>query len=324
MVRAFGQVAAQADSAAQSGAAGIVDSVRSGLLDALSVPLFSIGDHAVSAWSIIMALLVVLLGWVVSKIVQRGLIGLFRRQKVTDEGVIGTARRLMHYAIMVAAIFVALALVGIDISGLFAAGALAAVAVGFALQQVLQNFVSGVLLLTERSITPSDILEVDGRMVQVVDMRIRSTVARTRDEEELIIPNSTLVQSSVKNFTLRDSLLRLRTQVGVAYESDVDRVFEVLREAASLIDEREHEIEPAVLFVEFGNSALIFDVSIWVSDPWGTQTTRSRLNHRIWRALKDAGITVAFPQMDVHLDGALRVVDPGGASRSSGGGPSQA
>ncbi len=319
MVGVVAQVAAQADSIVQSGSVGLVQSFRSGLWEALRIPLFSIGDHAVSAWSIIVALIVVVAGWVASSVFQRALLGLFRRRQVTDEGVIGTARRLLHYAIMVAAIFVALALVGIDITGLFAAGALAAVAVGFALQQVLQNFVSGVILLTERTITPSDILEVDGRMVQVVDMRIRSTIARTRDEEELIVPNSTLVQSSVKNFTLRDTMLRLRTQVGVAYESDVDQVFVVLKAAAAQIDEREQDIEPAVLFVEFGNSALIFDVSIWVTDPWATQTTRSRLNHAIWRGLKKAGITVAFPQMDVHLDGALSVVERGGAGSARGG-----
>ena len=295
----------QADTVA--GAGQVLDELRSGLWDALNSSLFVVGDHSVTAWSIIAAVLVLLGGWITSKLIQRVVAGVFRHRNVTDEGVLGTVGRLTHYAIMVTAIFVALPLIGIDVTGLFAAGALVAVAVGFALQQILQNFVSGVLLLTERTITPHDVLEVDGRMVQVVDMRIRSTIARTRDEEEIIIPNSTLVQSSVKNFTLRDSLLRLRTQVGVAYESDVDEVFQVLHDAAEGLEDRLADLEPVVLFLEFGNSALIFDVSIWVNDPWNTRMTRSNLNHRIWRGLKDAGITVAFPQMDVHVDGWLKV-----------------
>ena len=305
--------------AAPSDSDGLLESVGSGVWETLNAQLFQVGNHSVTAWSLFAAALLIAGGWLASQIVQRMVVAVFRRSRVTDEGVVGTVRRLIHYAIMVSAIFLALPLIGVDITGLFAAGALFAVAVGFALQQILQNFVSGVLLLSERSITPHDVLEVDGRMVQVVDMRIRSTIARTRDEEEIIIPNSTLVQSSVKNYTLRDSVLRLRTQVGVAYDSDVDRVFEVLHDAAMRVEERDASVDPAVLFLEFGDSALIFDVSVWVDDPWASRTTRSVLNRHIWRALKDEGIVVAFPQLDVHLNGVLSTrADPRGPQPTDG------
>jgi small-conductance mechanosensitive channel len=198
---------------------------------------------------------------------------------------------------------VGLQTVGINLGALFAAGAVVAVAVGFAMQNILQNFVSGVILLAERSITESDVLEVDGRIVRVVKMGTRATVARTRDDEEIIIPNSMLVQSSVTNYTLGDSLYRIRAQVGVAYESHMPDVMEVLRAAGESVPNRVLEKDPIVLLLEFGDSSVVFEASIWAEDPWAARVTRSALNMAIWHHLKEAGITIAFPQVDVHFDG---------------------
>jgi small-conductance mechanosensitive channel len=188
------------------------------------------------------------------------------------------------------------------IAALFAAGAVVAVALGFAMQNILQNFVSGVILLAERSITESDILQVDGRIVRVMRMGTRATVARTRDDEEIIIPNSLLVQSSVTNYTLGDSLFRIRAAVGVAYGSNMDRVREVLLEAGKSVPDRVEEKDPVVLLLQFGNSSVDFEVSVWATDPWMARVTKSHLNFAIWNHLKAAGITIAFPQLDVHFD----------------------
>ena len=199
---------------------------------------------------------------------------------------------------------VGLQTIGIQLGALFAAGAVVAVALGFAMQNILQNFVSGVILLAERSITESDILEVDGRIVQVKKMGTRATVARTRDEEEIIIPNSMLVQSSVTNYTLGDHLYRIRAKVGVAYGSDMDQVMEVLRAPEHSVQERVLDRDPIVLLLEFGSSSVDFEVSIWAEDPWAARLIRSALNMAIWRHLKEDGITIAFPQLDVHFDPA--------------------
>ncbi|MEZ4416304.1 MAG: mechanosensitive ion channel [Gemmatimonadota bacterium] len=277
---------------------GAVRTVR-GWLD---THLITLSGQDIAVSDVLAGLLVLALGWLLARMSRRVVAGLFRARRVYDEGLIGTVQRLVKYAILVIVLFMALDQVGIDLSTLFAAGAIAAVAIGFALQTILQNFVAGIILLLERSITPLDVLNIDGQIVRVVDMRIRSTIVRTLDEEEIIIPNSQLVQNSVKNYTLRDNLYRLRTQVGVAYGSDVDEVFEVLRQAAKSVSHQEEKREPRILFWAFGSSSLDFDVSIWVRDVWTTRITRSELNHVIWRYLRDAGITVAFPQLDVHLD----------------------
>ena len=138
--------------------------------------------------------------------------------------------------------------------------------------------------------------------MKVGSLGTRSTVARTLDDEDLIVPNSNLVQSTVKNYTLKDSLYRIRTVVGVAYSSDMELVRETLSKAAEGIDGRVMHKNPTVFLIAFGNSSVDFEVSIWVESPWTARATRSHLNTSIWWALKDAGITIAFPQMDVHFD----------------------
>jgi small-conductance mechanosensitive channel len=272
--------------------------------DFLDAHLFTLGGTQVSVGSLLLATAVFLAAWVVSSLLQRALNRALPPAAVEGEFRKGVeaGRRLLHYGVMVVGLAAALHVLGVNLAALFAAGAVLAVAVGFAMQNIAQNFVAGVILLTERSIQPGDVLEVEGAVVRVVDMRIRSTVVRTRDEEEIIVPNATLVQSSVKNFTLRDNQLRLRVPVGVVYGSDMRRVREVLEATARSFEDRVAEREPVVLLKGFGSSSVEWEVSVWTNSPWQALVVRSELHEEIWWALKDAGITIAFPQLDVHFD----------------------
>ena len=275
-------------------------------LDRISnTTLFSLAGTEVNTVSIVTFLLILLLSVWISRLLRRITERWFRSRGVSEEGTIATAKKLLHYSVILVGLGVGIQTIGINLSALFAAGAVVAVALGFAMQNILQNFVSGVILLAERSITESDILEVDGRIVRVIKMGTRATVARTRDEEEIIIPNSTLVQSSVTNYTLGDHIYRIRAKVGVAYGSDMDQVLEVLDRAGKSVERRIQDRDPITLLLEFGNSSVDFEVSIWAVDPWSARVTRSALNMAIWRHLKDAGITIAFPQVDVHFDDLL-------------------
>ena len=272
--------------------------------DFLGAHLFTLGGTRISVGSLLLAAAVFLLAWLLSLLVQRALARAL--PSAAGEGQIRkgveAGRRLVHYGIMTLGLAASLHVLGVNLAALFAAGAVLAVAVGFAMQNIAQNFVSGVILLMERSIQPGDVLEVEGEVVRVVDMRIRSTVVRTRDEEEIIVPNATLVQSSVKNFTLRDNQLRLRVPVGVTYGSDMRRVREVLEEAGRSFRDRVPGREPVVLLKAFGNSSVDWEVSVWTDEPWRALVIRSELHEAIWWALEEAGITIAFPQLDVHFD----------------------
>lgn len=268
----------------------------------LDLHLFTIGDTRVTSATLVSILLVLLVTLWVSRLAQRGVGRLLRFGGVTDRGSLGLAQSLAHYVTLAVGIGIALHTAGINLATLFAAGAIFAVAVGFATQNIFENFASGMILLGERTIKPGDILEVEGRMVEVQHMGFRSTIVRSRDEEELILPNSVLVQSTVKNFTLKDRIYRLRTTVGVLYSSDMREVRRTLERAAGELAWREAHQEPVVLLREFSNSAVTWEVSIWVGDPWRRDLNRSELNEAIWWALQQQGITIAFPQVDVHFD----------------------
>ncbi|NIV35607.1 MAG: mechanosensitive ion channel [Anaerolineae bacterium] len=225
-----------------------------------------------------------------------------RERGMATEGASSTALSLLHYLILLTGFAIALQTLGIELGALFAAGAVFAVGLGFAMQNIAQNFVAGVILLVEQSIRPGDVLEVEGTVVQVQQTGIRSTVVRSRDGEDLIVPNSILVQSTVRNFTLKDSVYRLTTSVGVAYNSDMKLVRATLEEVTDRLPWREDSPAPQVFLREFGDSAVQFDVAVWMTDPWIARRRLSDLNEAMWHALQEKGIQIAFPQVDVHFD----------------------
>lgn len=271
--------------------------------DFLSLPLFEIGGTAVNGLTLISAGLIVLASLAFAHFVRRTLLRLVAdRLSGVQRSNLRVTIRLIQYLIVSVGVLIALHMIGVRLTALFAAGALLAVAAGFAMQNVTANFVSGLILLVERSIKPGDIIEFDGQIIEIREMAIRATIGRTLNEEDLIIPSSTLVQSVVKNFTLRDPLTRLRVNVGVSYRSDMALVRRVLEETARNSEWRSQAREPVVQMREFGPSSVDFEVSVWFEDPWQRYRRSSDLHEAIWWALKDAGITIAFPQLDVHFD----------------------
>ena len=264
--------------------------------------VFRIGATEVTIATIVAALVVILVTFAVSALLQRAIGKALALRGVAREGSVRAAKRLLHYAILLVGFGVGLDTIGINLSALFAAGAVFAVGLGFAMQNIVQNFVSGVILLLERTIKPGDILQVEGRTVRVQRMSIRSTICRTLDEEEIIVPNTTLVQNTVTNYTLLDSTYRLRVTVGVTYGSDMRRVKEVMETVSRSLPWRNQEHDPLVFLAEFGDSAVVWESSVWMDDPWRARRNKGEFHEALWWAFADAGITIAFPQLDVHFD----------------------
>ena len=267
--------------------------------------LFTISGTEVTLFSIALFLSVLLITVLLSASLQRGLKKTLHARFSKKEGTLAALLRLLHYFILIVGFSIGLQIIGISLSALFAAGAVFAIAIGFAMQNVVQNFVAGVILLLERSIKPGDVLEVDGNIVKVMDMGIRTTIARTLIDEELIMPNAVFSQSTVKNYTLRDNIYRLGVVVGVSYDSDMDMVIKVLEKTASDVTWRLPEPGPAVRLLEFGSSSVDFGVYVSIDDPWQQRVLMSELRKDIWFAFKDAGITIAYPQLDVHFDSSI-------------------
>jgi len=290
-----------ATGAAERAAGAVQDAVESTVGRVADVPIFTIGRTPVTPLTLATAAAILLATFLLARLAQRATTRAFRLRGVADEGTAHVAERLAGYAVALLGLGVALQTVGVNLGALFTAGAFFAVALGFAVQNVGQNFVSGVILLTERAIKPGDVLEVEGRVVRVKRLGMRATVARTRDEEDLVIPNATLVQNTITNFTLRDTVYRLRSEVRIAYDADVAQVFEVLGRVGAAFPHRSAAHAPHVLLLEFQESALLFEVMVWVQDPWRARVLKSELNTAIWWALQEAGIVIPFPRRDVRL-----------------------
>jgi small-conductance mechanosensitive channel len=269
----------------------------------LDLELFRIGETMISISTLFSVLIILSVTFVVSRILRRLVMRGLARGGAKQVGT-GSLAGIIHYVVLVTGVGIAMNVAGIDLGALFAAGAILAVAVAFAVQSVAQNFVAGMVLLTERSIKPGDLLEVEGRVVRVLEIGIRASFVRTRDAEDLIVPNSVLTQTTVKNYTLRDSDYRIRIPVGVVYGSDMKNVKEVLFRAARRVSAKweAHGQEPQVLMQEFGNHSVIWDVSIWIDDPWERRVATSELHEAIWEEFQANGIVIAFPQLDLHLD----------------------
>ncbi len=260
----------------------------------------TVGAATVSYASLLVALLVLLAGFIAAS--KAGA----RIRKLGGDGAgqlrgRAIAAQMVGHTLRFATVAVALQVTGIDIASVLAAGAVLAVGIGIAMQKVAENFVSGVILFAERSIREGDIIEFDGRVAKVRHIGVRATIAVTLDDEEIIVPNSILAQSAVKNLTLTEVVYRLRVSVGLAYGSDVDRATAVLDAVARELPWREPSRDPVVLLTAFGSSSIDFEVSVWSGDVWALRRGQSDLRKALWRALRDAGIAIPFPQLDVHF-----------------------
>lgn len=283
-------------------AENIADRLREHGETLFDVVLFTLGDQQVTLLTVVVVGIILLATVLVSWLARRAVAGVLRRKQVADEGTIRALARLSHYVMLVLGFAVGLHTAGINLSALFAAGAVFAVVIGFALQDLGQNLTAGITLLTERSIKPGDVLRLNDRLVRVRHMGLRATVARTLDDEDVIVPNSELAKNQVVNLTFRDALYRGRVRVGVAYASDMQRVREVLEEVAAGIDWGSQAKGPVVLMIDFGSSSVDWEVSVWSEDPWRIRRQEAALREAIWGAFGAAGIVIAFPQLDVHFD----------------------
>lgn len=269
---------------------------------ALNAPITSIGGNELTVSTVVILIAVVIGTLWGTGVVYQLTIRTLESRGVDSTGTVGVLLNLGRYALIIVGLAVALTTAGINLTALFTLGAVFAVTIGFALQNISQNFVSGIILLVEGAIQPGDVLEVEGRVVRVVKMGVRSTVVRSMDDEDMILPNALLAQGTVKNLTMDDDSIRIHATVSVAYDADLDEVKQILEKAAWDVHDPVCNTTPVVLLQEFGDSGILFEAFVWVGDPWTAPRRRSDLRLAIWRAFREHDVTIPFPQVDVHLD----------------------
>lgn len=209
---------------------------------------------------------------------------------------------MIRVVLMFVGLMMALTAVGIDLTALSVLGGAIGVGIGFGLQKLASNYVSGFVILAERSLRIGDMVSVDGFDGAITDIRARYTVIRSLLGQESIVPNEMLLTSRVENLSLADTRIWQSTTIGVGYDSDVDKVSELLLSAATSQQRVLSEPGPTVSLVEFGADGLIFKVGYWIADPEnGRMNVLSAINVEILRLLRQHGIEIPYPQRVVHL-----------------------
>ena len=221
-------------------------------------------------------------------------------------GVPGAISQLAHYAILAFGLLFAFAAAGIDLSRLALLVGALGVGIGFGLQNIVNNFVSGLILIFERPIKVGDTIELDPLLGTVKHIGIRASTVRTLEGAEVIVPNGDLIAGKVVNWTPSDRQRRVDVPVGVAYGTDPDRVVEILVGVAQDQPDVLVHPEPVALFRGFGDSSLDFVLRVWTPEFERWMRVQSDVARAVHHALRDAGITIPFPQRDLHL----RSVDP--------------
>jgi small-conductance mechanosensitive channel len=279
---------------------GVYDSLEGAMKGLLALG-FNLGSQRISVGLLIASAGVLYGSFLASSILQKLFIDKMLVMRRVERGVRLAIGRLVHYVIIVAGFFWVLTILGFEITKLTIMLSALGVGIGFGLQGVVNNFVSGLIVLFERPVRVGDIIELGGTWSEIKRIGLRSTTVRTFDEADVIIPNADLVSNQVTNWTLTNRQVRLIIPVGVAYGSDVALVIETLTACSNANENVSKTRPPVVLFLNFGESSLDFELRVWVLDVDNRLKTKSELNQEIDRSFREAKIEIAFPQRDLHL-----------------------
>ncbi|MGW8194224.1 MAG: mechanosensitive ion channel domain-containing protein [Desulforhopalus sp.] len=269
---------------------------------------FDIGTLRITLGIIIVSATVFYLALLTSKILPRVILDETITGRKLTRGVRRSIAQLMRYCLIFAGFLLAFLTLGFDFTKLTIILSAFGVGIGFGLQNVVNNFVCGLILLFERPLTEGDTIEMGSRMAHIKKIGLRATVVETLDMADLIIPNADLINTHVTNWTLTNRQVRVSIPVGVAYGSDVSRVVETLLACATGQSEVVKTPHPEVLFVDFGDSSLDFELRVWIKDVDRRLQVRSELCHEIDRQFRDNNIVIPFPQRDVHFQGVDKVL----------------
>jgi small-conductance mechanosensitive channel len=275
----------------------------------LNTNVISIGDGpGLTVLQIVVALLTLLIVVWLARWSERKLSNRLERRNI-DAGVIQLIRRLFYILVIVVLVITMLDFLGIPLAAFaFITGAIA-IGVGFGAQNIINNFISGWILMGERPIRVGDFLELGDMLGTVEAINTRYTRVRRLDGVRLMIPNSQFLENTVVNWTIVDRKLRSSVRVGVRYGSDVQDVKRLLEGILADNPDILEDPAPTVIFEDFGDSALIFDAFFWIesSQERTLRGVRSVLRFDIDRVFKENDIVIAFPQRDMHVDGSLKL-----------------
>ncbi len=278
------------------------------LVNFLNISVASIAEQPITIGDILLVPTFLIIGflltkWLVKLITQR------LTTKNTDPNVIHLLQRVFYVVAIAIIVITTLDVINVPITAFaFLSGAIA-IGFGFGAQNIINNFISGWILMWERPIRIGDFLEVEDAKGTVEQINTRSTRIKRVDGVHLLIPNSKLLENTVINWTLVNSLMRTTVRVGVAYGTSAKKVSELILQATTEQSKVLTDPKPLVTFEDFGDNALIFEVNFWMNSnvEGGLRVMRSNIRFRLDELFEEHKIVIAYPQRDVHLDGSITI-----------------
>jgi small-conductance mechanosensitive channel len=270
--------------------------------------LFKIQDVGITISHLVVAAFAILLSLVASRFIRLALRKQVLDKMHIDKGLEYALLRFIHYIILIIGVYIGLKTINIPLGAIVGLFAVIGVGIGFGLQNLASNFISGVILLLERPVKVGDRLEVNDVWGDVKRINLRTTLIETPDNIAIIVPNSKLLENEVTNFSYGDPKIRLRIPVGIAYGSDCEKASEIMIQAAAENSRVLKNPAPKTWFREFGDSSLNFMLLCWIPNAVEKFDVISELNHAIDKGFRENGIEIPFPQRDLHLRSAEATV----------------
>ncbi|MEO6954897.1 MAG: mechanosensitive ion channel domain-containing protein [Polyangia bacterium] len=268
-------------------------------------PLIHLAAGPLTLASILLALLIIVVSHLVSLAIGRGVRRVLHHRGVHD-GAGFAMGKIVRYILLLIGVMIAITSIGLKMNALLAASAALFVGIGFGLQTIAQNFISGVILLIERPVAKGDFVQIGETSGTVSDIGLRATRVVTRDEVTIIVPNSDLVTKEVINHSVPTPRRRLRVEVGVAYGSDVEKVVRALQEVSTPENGVLADPPAEIRLERFSDSSLDFALLAWIEDPSQDMRISSNLRFAIERTFRTYEITIPFPQREVSVRGTLK------------------
>lgn len=273
------------------------------IIDFLDTAKFGVGEKNISVWAIIKAVIIfVMLMWSVGKITT-----LVERNYLKNNRKISPSARTLivkitHISGLVIAFMMTLDIIGIDLAAFAFFGGALGIGIGFGLQKVVGNLISGMILIMDKSIKPGDVITLADTYGEVTALHARYVVVRKRNGTEVLIPNETLMTNEVINWSYDNKNVRIVVEVGVSYDSDLERVQQILHDVAVECPRVLNEPDPKAFITSFGDSSINFEIRFWVNDPEaGIGAIRSEIFMQVWKRFKAECIEIPFPQRVLHM-----------------------
>lgn len=273
------------------------------VLSFLKKPITEVGETEIDILDIVIAATIFYLSVKYSKVLEAFVKRKLQRISSMDKARSSILSLMVRYGLVIVGVLVAFSLVGIDFTTLQVLIGALGVGIGFGLRDIINNLISGFILLSDQSIVPGDMIEIDGLLGKVTIVGIRTSKIKTMDNVEVIVPNSNLVNDRVINYTHTDRLIRIQIAVGVSYSSDPPKIRDLLMDGLGDIEGVLDEPGRYVFFSEFGDSSLNFDITLWTDDPGLKRRIASEVRYKVWEIFKKNNIEIPFPQVDVHMKG---------------------